>query len=515
MQKYLAASVVTLAALMFLSVGNACTVQPGAPAATSSDAPTASPSTSTPLPASQPATTHASAVTLTPTAYLPTVGYTPPASRRVNSPYFGNNEVPLSETAIFWFGKVSPTSDYADVRVGYNASELYVRIAVFDRRLWYDATPAPASLTEWDASSLYLRIAGNAGSAPDQSTYRFDAQLNAGETPRTNWQAAYRGNGSSWVVANPSFTTESGFRWESDTVGGVNNNLNNRGWTMIYHIPFSSLGLSGAPTQSTVWGLGVVLHNRDDAANATPIADEKWPGEMNENQPVTWGQLRYGLLTYTRPSASARQTVTVRQGLNGAIVPDAAVGGTTTNLCPGGSNFVWNEWGNANFGGALDFNIQNQSDLADWPCYAKYYVTFPLSQVPANKAIVSATLILHEWGSSAPDDAEVSLIQVLAIAEDWDPATLTWNNAPLAVENVSQSWVAPIPPPGFSGWPGVAYSWDVSLAAAQAYAANQPLRLAFYEADSAYHSGKYFTSSDAEDWDAEGRPTLLITYGTP
>lgn len=83
------------------------------------------------------------------------------------------------------------------------------------------------------------------------------------------------------------------------------------------------------------------------------------------------------------------------------------------------------------------------------------------------------------------------------------------------MENVSQSWVAPIPPPGFSGWPGEAYSWDVSLAAAQAYAANQPLRLAFYEADSAYHSGKYFTSSDAEDWDAEGRPTLLITYGNP
>jgi hypothetical protein len=515
MQKYLAASVVTLAALMFLSVSNACTVLPSTAAVTPSTAPASSPSTPTPLPASQgqPATTHAGAVT--PTAYLPMVATPTPITRRVNSPYFGNSDVRLSETGIFWFGQVSPSSDYADVRVGYNASELYVRIAVFDRRLWYNPAPASTGLTEWDASSLYLRVAGNTGGTPDQNSYRFDAQLNAGETPRTAWQAAYRGNGSSWVAANPSFTTESGFRWESDTVGGVNNNLNNRGWTMVYHIPFSSLGLSGAPAQSTIWGLGVVLHNRDDATNATPIADEKWPGEMSVDQPVTWGQLRYGLPTYTTPSVSARRVITVRQGLNGAIVPDAAVGGTTNNLCPGDSNFVWNEWGNANFGSAMDFNVQNQSDLADWPCYAKYYVTFPLSQLPANKAIVSATLILHEWGSSAPDQAETSLIQVLTIADDWNPATLTWNNAPLAMENVSQSWVAPIPPPGFSGWPGEAYSWDVSLAAAQAYATNQPLRLAVYEADGAYHSGKYFTSSDAEDWDAQGRPTLVITYGTP
>jgi hypothetical protein len=432
----------------------------------------------------------------------------------VNVPNFGSGEILPAETAIFWFGQVSPSTDYADVRVGYNASELYIRVAIFDRRLWYDTTPSAASLTDWDATSLYLRMVGNTGQAPDQNTYRFDAQLNGGELPRTAWQTAYRGNGTGWASANPAFTTESGFRWEDTTTGGVNNNQNNRGWTMIYHIPFSSLGLSGAPAKDTVWGLGVVLHDRNDAAG-TPIADVKWPVEMSESQPASWGQLRFGLPTYTAPSVSAKQTVMVRQGLNGASVPDAAVGGTTGNLCPGDSNYVWNQWGNANFGNAVDFNLQNQFDLADWPCYAKYYVTFPLSQVPATKAIVSATLILHEWGGSAPDLAYSSLIQAMTVGEDWDPATLTWNNAPLAVENVAQTWVLPIPPPGFAGWPGDAYSWDVSLAVAQAYQANQPLRLVLYEADDAYHSGKYFTSSDIDDWDAEGRPTLVITYGNP
>ena len=36
-----------------------------------------------------------------------------------------------------------------------------------------------------------------------------------------------------------------------------------------------------------------------------------------------------------------------------------------------------------------------------------------------------------------------------------------------------------------------------------------------YSADGAQNSGKYFTSSDAGDWDAEGRPTLRVLLGTP
>jgi hypothetical protein len=288
MHKHLAASVLAVATLVFISVINACTIQPSTLAVVPLNTPTPHPSPLASLPSSQPVASNTGAVT--PTAYLPLVAYTPPPPRRVNSPYFGNNDVSISTAGIFWFGQVSPTSDYADVRVGYNATELYVLVSIFDQRLWYNPSPGSTSLTTWDATSLFLRLNGNTGGVPDQSTYRFDAQLNAGETPRTDWQAAYRGNGSGWVAANPSFTTESGFRWESDTVGGVNNNQNNRGWSMAYHIPFSSLGLSTTPAQNTVWGMGVVLHNRDDAAN-TPIADEKWPEQMNEGLPVKWWQL--------------------------------------------------------------------------------------------------------------------------------------------------------------------------------------------------------------------------------
>lgn len=124
---------------------------------------------------------------------------------------------------------------------------------------------------------------------------------------------------------------------------------------------------------------------------------------------------------------------------------DAAVGGTVNNLCPGDENFIWNTWGNLNFGSAPDLNIQNQGDVADWPCYAKYYVTFPLSQIPPGKAILSASLILHQWGNNGPSNlAKSSLIHVLSVAEDWDETALTWNSAPLAYENLAQLVVPPI-----------------------------------------------------------------------
>jgi hypothetical protein len=131
--------------------------------------------------------------------------------------------------------------------VGYNDQELAVYLNVFDRRLWYDPDPSPDTLTAWDSVTLYLDLNGNVGNTPTANTFRFDAQLVDWESPRTRWQAAYRGNGSSWTRANVSFTTESGYRWESAIVGGLNTNQNNRGWSATFNIPFASLSLGAPP----------------------------------------------------------------------------------------------------------------------------------------------------------------------------------------------------------------------------------------------------------------------------
>jgi hypothetical protein len=106
-----------------------------------------------------------------------------------------------------------------------------------------------------------------------------------------------------------------------------------------------------------------------------------------------------------------------------------------------------------------------------------------------------------------------SLIQVLTVREDWNENTITWNTAPLAIENVSSAWVDPVE--AFPDWPGIPYEWDVSGAVAEAYQTGEPLRLVLYSADGAIHSGKYFSSSDTDEWNADGRPTLSVTWGEP
>jgi hypothetical protein len=170
-------------------------------------------------------------------------------------------------------------------------------------------------------------------------------------------------------------------------------------------------------------------------------------------------------------------------------------------------------WGDANYAGYDQINIQNQADVADWPCFSKFYITFPLNDIPPGKTITAAEFIMYQFGNSDPSQAQSSLIQVLTINQEWDESTMTWNNAPLAQENISQAWVDPILI--FPGWPGVEWRWNISRAVAQAYQAKQSLRLVLYDADTAQHSGKYFISSDTGEWNATGRPTLIVTYGDP
>jgi hypothetical protein len=258
--------------------------------------------------------------------------------------------------------------------------------------------------------------------------------------------------------------------------------------------------------------MALVLHDRDDA-DGTPIADQVWPETMEPQQPATWGQLAFGIPAYRPPPAIPAGTVTVRQGLEGAPVVDADAGGSSVCGYPAASDYFL-DWGALNYAGKEFLNIQSQSDVADWPCFSKYYVTFPLDALPAEKVIISATLTLHLWGGAGEGwgpEPQSSLIQVLTVGQDWDESTLNWNNAPLAEENVSAARVDPVDE--YTGPPGIPSDWDVSRAVAEAYASGTPLRLVLYEADSAYHSGKCFCSSDVSDWNAEGCPALAITWG--
>ncbi len=417
--------------------------------------------------------------------------------RRVNAPYLGTYPPDVFEPTIFWFGEVSPTSNSTDVRVYYYDSHFSVVFHIIDRLLWFDPAQSASELTQWDGVSLYLNMDGNIGTSPGTNAYLFQSQL--------NFQSVYRGDGTAWVSTPFSFTAETGWRGNSP-----NDNFDDKGWTAKFEIPFTSLGLSGPPPQGTIWGLAVSVHDRDDDSG-TPIPDQVWPETIVPDIPSTWGEMRFGLPGFSPPKSLPESVVKIRHGLNGEIVEDGHVGGHGN--C-GADLDHWSEWGDANYAGYSQINIQNQWDVADYPCFSKYFVTFPLNALPPAKEIISATLTMTLFGNAGggnwgePPD---SYIQVLSVAEDWDEDTLSWNNAPLALENISGTWVKPRD----YSLPDQPYQWDVSRAVAAAYANGEPLRLALYSADGERHTGKYFWSSDSGISNVEQRPTLRVIVGTP
>ncbi len=277
---------------------------------------------------------------------------------------------------------------------------------------------------------------------------------------------------------------------------------------MTYHLPFASLGRSGPPPQGSAWKLGLKVHNQDNASD-TPLSLKWWPETEQDLVPSSWGALLFGLPTYQAPQTTKNMTYTVRNGLNNQVVTDGMVGGSLGCFNHGLNR--WTQFGGQSYPAATRVNIQNEWDISDWNCFSKFYITFPLNALPPGKGVVSAKVTLSEFGNSGTKGQPTpSLIEVASVNEGWNPATLSWNNAPLVKENISRSVVNTVSGQTVFGQP---YSWDVSQAMADAYASGQPLRLVFYSSDSAYNTGKYFFASTVGDWNAQGRPTLQATLG--
>lgn len=431
--------------------------------------------------------------------------------RRINVPFTTAVEpnIPVPDRAVLWFGQVTATQNYADLRAIYNNEKLHITIHTFDKQLWYDSTAPVEDLNAWDTMSLYINTSGNSGFAPTTTSYLFISQLKQ-NNPRTGYDAVYKGNGTTWVP-----TTVSGFEavvgWRGSGINDNGASKDDRGWNVTFRIPYAGLGLS-KPAEGTVWGMAAVVHDRDDATG-TAIPNIYWPDGLNTNAPSTWGQLGFGLPSFTPQTNAVEGVTTLKNGVNGVSVADADVGGGS--LC--GAEFgpeYFSGWGSANYAGDTDFNVQNQWDVADWPCFSKYFVTFPLDSIPAEAKIYSATLKIYQFGNAGDpagtcgvDAACPSWIQVFSVGQDWSENSLTWNTAPLALQNWGGTWVNPLAE--YPGLPGVPAHLSVSQAVATAFANGEPARLALYSADGERHSGKYFASSDGA---SSARPTLRIAW---
>ncbi len=412
----------------------------------------------------------------------------------------------FGEMAVAWFGMATPDVNYTDLRIGYNRTGLLIFTNTVDRRIWNDPQSQGEALERGDSVEVSLAVQDSTVQKQlTAQTFRFTAMASARGMDEGVFSASAVGDGADWKPASIPFTTQPG--WRGD---GLNNDGNDKGWSMRMEIPFASLGLAGPPEEGTRWRFQVQVNDRD-SESGPPIAATRWVTSGQPNDPSSWGTIQFGMPTYNPPPAKNVQTLTLRQGLAGVTVNDAGVGGMGN--CGPGDERIWTLHSTANYAGGTQFNVQNQADVADWPCYSKFYIAFPLDRIPQGKVIRSARLILHQFGNARPTEAKPSYIQVFQVARAWAEKMINWNNAPQAQQNVGGAWVQVLQ--DRPAWPGIAYEWDVSRAAAEAYQANDPLRLALYSADFDYHSGKYFSTSDVGDWNAEGRPTLVIEWGDP
>src|SRR3989344_2199346 len=410
---------------------------------------------------------------------------------KVNIPYFGSSNIGYNQTAISWFGKVTPADNYADIRLGYNDQILYINTAIIDQSLWYDTSSNSDSLNQFDAISLYLYT--------PQKIYKFIGQLNWWEE-RTNYQKAYTEENENWIESPINFTTRTGWRGDSPlNIGG------DRGWNIVFEIPFTSL--NQIPYNN--WKMALTLHDKDDSTILNP--DKYWPKGVNISLTNTWASLNFGSAQLLRNVTTPVQTLDIRNNVNGASVIDAHVGGHAN--C-GGRLDYFTTWGEANYIGFDQINIQNQGDIADFPCFSKFYITFPLDSLPVNKVISSAELLLYQFGSAGegitPDNRVPSFIQVLTVKDVWNESTINWNNAPQPIENITGTFIDPLA--GFPGFPGIERKWNASYAVNEAYISGKPLDLVMYSSDWEYHSGRYFSSSDTQDWNKNARPLLRVTY---
>jgi hypothetical protein len=451
--------------------------------------------------------------------------------------------------ALLWFGQVDQRNDYVDCRLGTSPELLMIHCAVFDREIYDDATDD--GLEAWDSLRLLIDPDGRAIDAPPgEHALRIDAQAHRQGSERTVVYHAVAGAwaaGADVVGGDPAdgasaISVVKGYRGEDRD--------QSRGWHVTFYLRWAALGLGGPPASpDDVMALGLQAFDRDSADGSLHGDPQSWPtASLDPVDRTTWGRVELleqhflswdesGATTghgapayaigYVPPSyqAGTEHTVTIREGLDGDAVEGRAVGASEI-LCSGDDAYDFGN-GPASWGGntvANYFHVQNEEDYADWPCFAKIYLKFPLTKLPPSAIVVSARLVLHhKEPTSAGTDGERSLLQAYAVGDElrdgttpWTAANLSWNDAPLPHENLAGFW-GDRTGNAETGWDALPeWSWDVSYASGELQAGGAA-SFALYSADSEYNTGKQFvTSQDFPDWgDPSQRPTLELTIADP
>lgn len=435
-------------------------------------------------------------------------------TRRVNMPYY-TDEIDWGVSGIFWFGineQGYPSRNYLDARLAYTPDALYIRTTIVDYYLWYKVDPTPTDdLTQYDSVAIYLDVNHDRSSQPQTDDYNFF--VGSRYWPNENTPAYHRqarGTGTGWDLSwNGDWSEYTYMQWYCNPGPNSNDCGIDFGWSTTFSIPWETVGLQGPPPEETLWGLGVTLYDRDNEPPEGSLPSQSWPETFASDNPSTWGEIHYGYADYSPPQAVIEGTTLIRASSpEDNTVEDAFVGGGGT--CSGGHE------GGSDINYGADTSIFTASDTAPThlPCFNKSFLRFSLDDIPPGKEIISATLTLHHWGNSDPVQAFPSWVHLFTISDPWNEMSITWNNAPLAQENISADWIYPLME--HPGWPGLPYTWDATQAVAEAYAQGMSANLAIYSSDDDQHKhiNVFLSSSEVGDWDYLGRPTLTVTWGS-
>ncbi len=463
------------------------------------------------------------------TALLLAAGYSPwavlsraqdPPPRRVNIPHF-DGEVNWAQTAVFWFGKDEqgvPGKNYVDVRATYTNWSLQLQVTTIDYYLWYKPNASLSDdLTQYEAVAVYLDTANDGAQTPQADDYYFLVGARRGEGEE-NYERQARGNNGNWNTAWSPLPDwkggGSGMSWASGGPGPNDNSGDlDYGWIAYLTIPWVSIGMSGPPPEGTVLGMGLQLYDRDAEDAFGLLAPEAWPENFAADTPASWGELHLGYADYQPSSVTPAGTTVIRAASpTDNTVEDAWLGGGTDGI--GGVGSDPQNGSDLNHGDDERLFVGSETAPTHFPFFNKSFLRFSLDAIPPGKEIISATLTLQHWGNAGQRSslAEASWVSLYTISDDWQEMSITWNNAPLAQENIAAAWIEPLA--SFPGWDNTPfYNWNATQAVSQAYAAGEAANLAIYSSDSARDTSKYLTSSETGDWNQAGRPTLTVVWG--
>lgn len=281
---------------------------------------------------------------------------------------------------------------------------------------------------------------------------------------------------------------------------------NCRGWTGDMLLPWAS----GQPTFGTTMPFTLTATDFDG-------------GVVKSIKDIT-GTLRFGTPNYYGQNVTGQVVLTTR------LTADAPVGGGTT--CGSDDDpLYFPTWGTRNtddttemrpMGSWYQANIgQFQWDVADWPCYSRYFARFNIPTIPNNAQIVSATVTMYQFGNpgygsgNAGDSTGTTVYEVVSTDSNWDEQNVAWDTAPKIFENTTRTSVPQLPmdclPTG--GWycdPPIPYTFDVTKLVKESI--NGQVNFGLITSAGQYHSGKFFYTREASE---DKAPLVKIAYVIP